>query len=202
MGGESAGESFAIDYLSDTIKIALLDNGHSPALDTHELFSDVEGDEISGTGYTAGGATLGTKTLTVTPADSWGDAWAVATAYAVGDVIRPSSGNGHLYKCIVAGTSDASTEPTWPTVSGQVVTDNDITWAEVGRAITQLDAADPAWSSSTITAQYCVGYKSTGTSSTSPLLFLGDFGADKSSENGPFQITLDALGLLVAFVSP
>jgi hypothetical protein len=202
MGGESGGDAFAVDYLSDTIKLALLDNGHTPALDTHEVFSDVEADEIAGTGYTAGGTTLGSKTLTVTPANSWGVQWQVATAYAVGDVVRPTAGNGHLYMCIVAGTSHASTQPTWPTVAGQVVTDNGVTWAEVGRAITQIDAADPSWASSTLTARYCAGYKSTGTSSTSPLLFLGDFGSDQTTNNGTFAVTFASLGILVSFVSP
>lgn len=202
MGGESGGDAFAVDFLSDTIKIALLGAGHTPGLDTHEVFDDVDADEIVGTGYSAGGATLGSKTITVTPANSWGTQWAVGTAYAVGDVVRPTSGNGHLYMCIVAGTSHASTQPTWPTVAGQVVTDNTVTWAEVGRAITQIDAADPSWAGSTISARYAVGYKSTGTPSTSPLLFLGDFGSTQSTNNGTFAITFAALGILVSFVSP
>ena len=201
MGGESGADAFAVDYLSDTIKLALLDNTHTPGLDTHEVFSDVEADEIAGTGYSAGGATLGTKTITVTPANSWSTQWQANTAYAVGDVVRPTAGNGHLYMCIVAGTSHGSVQPTWPTVSGQIVVDSGVTWAEVGRAITQIDAADPSWANSTLSAvRYCVGYKSTGTSSTSPLLFLGDFGADQQTNNGTFAVQFAALGILVSFV--
>src|SRR5262245_47700718 len=102
LGGESSGESFAIDFLSDTIKCALTNASHTPNLDTHELFSDLT-NEVSGTGYTAGGATLGSKTITYTAANSWGTQWAASTAYVVGDVVRPTSGNGHLYRCVVAG---------------------------------------------------------------------------------------------------
>jgi hypothetical protein len=39
--------------------------------------------------------------------------WAAATAYNYGDVVVPTVRNGHRYRCIVAGTSNAS-EPAWP----------------------------------------------------------------------------------------
>lgn len=198
MGGEVAGDTFAVDYLSDTIKVLLTTSSYAYNLDTHETKADVT-NEVAGTGYSAGGATLASKTIVVTAANSWGTAAATTTAYAVGDVVRPSVGNGHLYKCIVAGTSGGSA-PTWPTVAGQTVADGTVTWAEAGRAITQIDAADPAWASSTITARYCVGYKSTGVDATSPLLFLGDFGSDQTTNNGTFQITFATLGILVVFV--
>ncbi len=54
--------SAEIDYLDDTIKVALLTSGYTPN-QAHEWFSDVSGSEVSANGYTAGGATLGTKTL-------------------------------------------------------------------------------------------------------------------------------------------
>jgi hypothetical protein len=41
------------------------------------------------------------------------DTWQPNTAYSYGDVVRPTVGNGHLYQCIVAGTS-SDVEPTWP----------------------------------------------------------------------------------------
>jgi hypothetical protein len=198
MGGESGADAFAVDYLTDTIKVMLTTSAYTPNLDTHETKADVT-NEVVGTGYTARGATLGTKTITVTPADSWATVWVTLTAYVVGDVVRPTVGNGHLYKCIVAGTTAAG-QPTWPTVAGQTVVDGTVTWAEAGRAITQIDAADTTWPNSTITARYCVGYKDTGTDGTSPLLFLGNFGSDQSTSNGTFQITWSSLGILVVFV--
>jgi hypothetical protein len=195
LGGEIAGDTFAVDYLSDTIKCLLTTSTYAPNLDTHETKADVT-NEVSGTGYTARGTSLASKTIVYTAANSWGTQWAVGTAYAVGDIVRPTAGNGHLYRCIVAGTSHASVQPTWPTVSGQTVVDNTVTWAEIGRAVTQLDAADPSWSSATISGiRYGVIYKDTGTDSTSPLLWLIDFASDQAVTSGTFTIVLAALGL-------
>ena len=198
-GGETAGESISIDWLSDTIKCALLANTYTPNKDTHEFFSDLT-NEVVGTGYTAGGATLASKTLVYTPANSWATTWAATTAYAVGDVVRPTAGNGHLYICVVAGTSGGSA-PTFPTVKNQVVADNTVTWAEVGSGVLVLDSADPAWAASTITARYAAYYKDTGTPSTSPLLSLVDFESDQSSVSGTFTIVQSANGILRFFTS-
>lgn len=55
-----------IDFNTDTIKVMLLDNTHTPDQDAHNYLDDVVADEVSGTGYTAGGATLTTATLTYT----------------------------------------------------------------------------------------------------------------------------------------
>lgn len=62
-GGETSGESVAIDYLSDTIKLAAATTTYSPDVDTHEFFSDIT-NELSTNGYTAGGVTLASKTVT------------------------------------------------------------------------------------------------------------------------------------------
>lgn len=42
------------------------------------------------------------------------DIWKASTAYAVGDVVRPTTNNGYYYKCSTAGTSHTA-EPTWGT---------------------------------------------------------------------------------------
>jgi hypothetical protein len=71
-----------------------------------------------------------------------------------------------------------------------------VTWAEIGRGVTQLDSADPSWASATISGiRYAVIYKDTGTAGTSPLLWLIDFGADQSVTSGTFTIVLAALGI-------
>lgn len=53
----------AIDLVDDTIKVILV-AGHSPDIDVHDQYSDVSGDEESGTGYSAGGETLASKAVT------------------------------------------------------------------------------------------------------------------------------------------
>lgn len=56
----------------------------------------------------------GVDNITLTPTDAIVD-WVVATAYSLNDRIEPSTGNGFVYQCTTAGTSHASTEPTWAT---------------------------------------------------------------------------------------
>jgi hypothetical protein len=51
-----------IDWDSDTIKVALLTNAYTPDQDAHNYLDDVVANEVSGTGYTAGGNTLANKT--------------------------------------------------------------------------------------------------------------------------------------------
>lgn len=54
-----------VDWDSDTIKVMLCTSSYTPNQDAHAYKSSVN-NEVSGTGYTAGGATLGTKTITYT----------------------------------------------------------------------------------------------------------------------------------------
>ena len=60
-----------------------------------------------------------------------GGAWLHTTAYLVGEYVQPTAtgGNGHLYRCIAAGTS-SSTEPAWPLLENATVTDGSVTWQE------------------------------------------------------------------------
>jgi hypothetical protein len=51
-----------IDFDTDTIKVALLTNAYTPDQDAHNYYDDVVANEVSGTGYTAGGSTLANKT--------------------------------------------------------------------------------------------------------------------------------------------
>lgn len=115
---------------SDTIKVALVEDTYTPNQNGHDSWSDVEGDEASGTGYTAGGATLGSKT---------------------------SSYDSNVHT---------------------------------------LDAADVSWTSSTITARYGVLYVEGGTPGDSPLIAYVDFGENKSSSDGTFQISWGANGII------
>lgn len=80
-----------VDWDTDVIKVMLCTSTYSPDQDTHQYKSSVT-NEVSGTGYTAGGATLttsaptytaGTNTLVLDAADvSWPNSTIVAR-YAV-----------------------------------------------------------------------------------------------------------------------
>lgn len=51
-----------LNLTSDTLKVMLCTSAYTPNQDTHQYKSSVTG-EVTGTGYTAGGATLGSVTL-------------------------------------------------------------------------------------------------------------------------------------------
>lgn len=71
----------------------------------------------------------------------------------------------------------------------------------VASKVTTFDAADVAWSASTITARYAVIYYATGIAATSLLIGYVDFGADQSSSSGTFQITWNASGIFTITVA-
>lgn len=60
--GMKAAYNAEIDYVSSTIKCLLTTSTYSPNQDTHDYKNDVT-NEVTGTGYTAGGVTLTSKTL-------------------------------------------------------------------------------------------------------------------------------------------
>lgn len=135
-----------VDWNSDTITMTLHTATYTPNLDTHAYVSDLTNELANGSGYTTGGITLGSCTIIYTAANSWGTSRANSTAYVVGDVVRPASGNGFLYRCAVAGTS-AGTTTTLGTVLGRESTDGTAVWENVGSGAIMLDAADGVWSS-------------------------------------------------------
>lgn len=79
----------APDLDTDTIKVALL-TGHTPNIDTHEFWDDVSADEVSGTGYTAGGETLGSVAVTADTTDDEGVFDAADVTWTGLDVGTPS----------------------------------------------------------------------------------------------------------------
>jgi hypothetical protein len=54
-----------VNFLTGTAKIMLVTDAWTPAFDTDDFINDASGSELgSGNGYTTGGETLGTKTIT------------------------------------------------------------------------------------------------------------------------------------------
>jgi len=105
-----------VDYESDTIKVALVTSSYSPNVDSHAFFDDIS-NEVSGTGYTAGGSTLLSKTVSQDNTDDEGvfDAanitWGSSTITARGAIIYKSTGVDSTSPliCYVDFGSDKST---------------------------------------------------------------------------------------------
>ena len=87
-----------VDFDTDTIKVALLTSSYTPNQDTHDYFNDVSTYEVTGTGYTAGGITLASKTATydsgtnVIVLDAADVTWASSTITARYAVVYDSTG--------------------------------------------------------------------------------------------------------------
>lgn len=114
---------------TDTFKCALV-TGYTPNQTTHTRWSDVVANEVTGTGYTAGGNTV-TPTFT-------------------------------------KDTTNHRITITFPSTT---------------------------WTTSTISATRAVCYKSTGTASTSPLIFQDDFGGTVSTTAGTFTLNASTLNV-------
>lgn len=86
-----------VDLDTDTVKVALVTSSYTPNQDTHDFFDDVT-NEVSGTGYTAGGATLGSPTVTLDTTndrvdfDAADTSWTTSTITARAAVIYKSTG--------------------------------------------------------------------------------------------------------------
>ena len=102
-----------IDIDTDTIKVALVTSTYTVDQDVHDNFDDIT-NEVSGTGYTAGGATLASVVVSVDNTDNEGvfDAadvtWSTSTITARGAVVYKSTGTGSTSKliCFLDFTSD------------------------------------------------------------------------------------------------
>jgi hypothetical protein len=186
------------DLDSDSLKATLHTSTYAPNLDTHAYVSDLTNELGTASGYTAGGVTVA-GTISYVAANSWATTRANTTAYVVGDVRRPATGNGFLYRAAVAGTS-AAAPPAYPTVPGTTVADGGVTWTCVGHGALLFDIADPTWATfSAGPFRYLViSDRTPGTAATQPLIALGDFGSDQTGGGGSYTVVVDASGLLVA----
>lgn len=91
----------SIDLTNDTIKVALTTSTYTPNQDAHDYFDDVT-NEVSGTGYTAGGATLGTKSISLDTANNY-------VKFDAADTTWSSSTITARYAVIYRSTGTAST---------------------------------------------------------------------------------------------
>lgn len=114
-----------IDWDTDTIKVALVTSSYTPDQDAHDYWDDVSANEASGTGYTAGGATLASKTVgytsgtNVTKFDAADVSWTSSTVtarYAVIYVATGSSATSALIAYVDFGTDQSSSAGTFSIV--------------------------------------------------------------------------------------
>jgi hypothetical protein len=92
-----------VDWDTDTIKVALTTSTYTPNQDTHDYFNDVT-NEVTGTGYTAGGNTLASKTITYDDANN-------VIVLDAADTTWGSSTITARYAVVYASTGTASTSP-------------------------------------------------------------------------------------------
>jgi hypothetical protein len=93
--------SAPVNWASDTIKVALCTASYVPDQDNHDFFDDIT-NEVTGTGYSAGGATLGTKTNTYTAGTN-------TTTFDAADTSWPAATITARYAIIYKSTGTAST---------------------------------------------------------------------------------------------
>lgn len=73
----------------DTLKMILV-SGYTPDIDNHSVYADVSGDEMSGTGYTAGGEEVSGQTVTKDNTNNKGTFDAINVTWAGLDIGTPS----------------------------------------------------------------------------------------------------------------
>lgn len=108
----------SIDFDTDTFKVLLTTSAYTPNQDTHDFRDDVT-NEVTGTGYTAGGATLTGVAVTYDAASNevrikWTDpTWATSTITARTAVIYKARGGASSADELVAyATNDADVSST------------------------------------------------------------------------------------------
>ena len=105
-----------VDLEADTIKVMLLDNSHA-FNSAHNQKSEIVANEITGTGYSAGGAALAGKAVTqaaTTKFDADDLAWSAATFTAYYAVIYDDTlTNDDLIACIDFGGAKTVTGSTF-----------------------------------------------------------------------------------------
>lgn len=185
------------DLDSDSLKASLHSNSYTLAINTDQFVSDLTNELSTASGYTSGGATV-TGSFALTVANSWASQWAASTAFTVGQVRRPTTGNGFLYRAVVAGTSSGSA-PTFPTVVGTTVTDGSVTWLCIGSAVVVLDLTDATLWTTFSAGPYrylVISDRTPGTAATQPLICVFNFGSDQTGGGGNFDLATPVEGIL------
>lgn len=119
-----------IDLVNDTIKLMLVTASYTPDQDNHDFIDDVSANEVSSSGYTAGGQALGTKTNTQ---DNTNDLGVFDAADLTWTAVTFSTRYGVLYK----DTGTPSTSPLiacfdWGATKSPAAEDFTVVWNASG----------------------------------------------------------------------
>lgn len=96
-----------VDWDSDDIRVMLVSSAYTPNQDTHDYLDDVQANEVTGTGYTAGGQALTSKTVTYDAAnnvlvlDAADVTWAASTITARYAVLYNNTGASAAAKPLI-----------------------------------------------------------------------------------------------------
>lgn len=102
--GGTAGTNTPVNWINDTIKVAQTTSSYTPNQDVDDFFNDVTNELSTAGGYTAGGASLGSKTCTYDTASNETRLDAADTQWTSASF---TSRNAIIYK----STGTASTSP-------------------------------------------------------------------------------------------
>lgn len=104
-------EGGAIDIDTDTLKALLVTNTYTPNFETDDFHADIT-NEVSGTGYTAGGVTIAGLTSAISAGTYTLDvndySWTTATFTARGDVLYSTAGGSSATNCVLIGRTYGS----------------------------------------------------------------------------------------------
>ena len=117
--------------------------------------------------------------------------------YAVDTIMVALVTSGYTYSATHEFFSDITSEVvgTAYVAGGATMTTPTQAW-DAGTTTEKFSFDDVVWATATFTARGAVVYKSTGTSTTSPLLGFVDFGADQNPVATNFTLHVNAAGLL------
>ncbi len=116
-GQYSATAARRLDWVGDTIKVALLTSSYTPNQDTHVFYSDLTNEVAAGGGYTTGGMALSGKSVSY-------DATSHEARLLAGNTQWTASTITARYAAVYKDTGTGSTSPLlgWVNFGGDVST--------------------------------------------------------------------------------
>jgi len=190
-----------IDWADDAVVITQHTSAYAPDLDGDAYVSDLAGEVATGNGYVQGGVLLAARTASYIPANAWPQQWQPMAPYQYGQIVRPTAGNGLLFRCVTAGTTGAS-QPSWPGSGMIAVADGSAAWLGIAAGAISLAASSVQWLSYTGTFRYLViSDRTQGAASAQPLIALSDLGASSTGSGGNLDVNFDPSGVVALWAS-